>query len=148
MNTPINQTSKALGVWIVEDDPDQADLLTFLFEREGFSVQTFIDGVQCIDYAKDSAIMPDAMIIDLKLPYMSGFEVVAILRTFQNWDTLPILVISARAGSHDIAKAFECGANDYVRKPFDPIEMFARLYRLLQENRKRKLQSSTLGRER
>lgn len=139
-----SQTTTLLSVWIVEDDPDQAELLTFLFEREGFSVVMFGDGVQCIHRAKESTIMPDAMIVDLNLPYMSGFEVVATLRTFQSWDTLPILVISARAGSHDIDQAFKCGANDYVRKPFDPIEVFARLYRLLRENWKRKPESSTL----
>lgn len=138
---------KLATVWIIEDDEDQAELLTFLFEREGFGYMLFGDGVQCIAQAKKTAIIPDALIVDINLPYMNGFEVVVALRALPNWADVPMIVISARAGSHDIAKAFECGANDYVRKPFDPIEMFARLRRLLPEHHQKQSPLKTEGQQ-
>jgi two-component system KDP operon response regulator KdpE len=113
-------------VLVVDDDPQLARALRITLRAAGYEVVTAADGRSALREA--AAAHPELVILDLGLPDLDGTEVLAGLRP---WFTGPVLVLSARADSHDKIAALDAGADDYVSKPFDMGELLARLRALL-----------------
>jgi two-component system KDP operon response regulator KdpE len=113
-------------ILVVDDDPQLSRALRITLRAAGYEVVTASDGRTALHEA--AAEHPDLVILDLGLPDLDGTEVLAGLRP---WFTGPVLVLSARADSHDKIDALDAGADDYVSKPFDMGELLARLRALL-----------------
>jgi two-component system KDP operon response regulator KdpE len=113
-------------VLVVDDDPPLARALGITLRAAGHDVVTARDGRTALREAAQRH--PDIVVLDLGLPDLDGTEVLAGLRP---WFTGPVLVLSARADSHDKVDALDAGADDYVTKPFDMGELLARLRALL-----------------
>jgi two-component system KDP operon response regulator KdpE len=113
-------------VLVVDDDPQLARALRITLRAAGHDVRTAADGRAALREAAQQH--PDVVVLDLGLPDLDGTEVLAGLRP---WFTGPVLVLSARADSHDKIDALDAGADDYVTKPFDMGELLARLRALL-----------------
>jgi two-component system KDP operon response regulator KdpE len=113
-------------VLVVDDDPQLARALRITLRAAGHDVVTAASGRAALREAADRR--PDVVVLDLGLPDLDGVEVLAGLRP---WFTGPVLVLSARADSHDKIEALDAGADDYVTKPFDMGELLARLRALL-----------------
>ncbi len=109
-------------ILVVEDEPQIAGLIRDYLEHAGFAVLVAGDGAGALALAR--ARRPDAVVLDLGLPGMSGVEVIRGLR---GWTTVPIIVLSARDAERDKVAALDAGADDYVTKPFGMDELFARL---------------------
>ena len=109
-------------VLVVDDDPQLTRALRVTLRAAGYDVVTAADGRTALREA--AAEHPDLIMLDLGLPDLDGTEVLAGLRP---WFTGPVLVLSARADSHDKVGALDAGADDYVSKPFDMGELLARL---------------------
>ncbi len=115
---------------IVEDEAHLADGLRFNFEAEGFTVDTAETGEQALrllaqgDYA--------AMVLDVMLPGIDGFEVARSLRAQGNF--IPTLMLTARGRADDVVRGFEAGADDYLPKPFDLKVLIARVRGLLRRS--------------
>jgi DNA-binding response OmpR family regulator len=107
---------------VVEDDDSIRTALRWALEDEGYAVAEAVNGEDACRYVAESA--PDLMLVDLMLGAVDGFAVIREVR--RNHD-LPIIVVSARADTHDIVAALEAGADDYVTKPFQVKEITARL---------------------
>lgn len=118
-------------ILVVEDDDHIGYILRFLLERHGFLVELATDGRQALQRLKDPP--PDMVLLDIMLPYHDGLEVLAQLRTLPGWDTLPVLMLTAKAREGDVVRALDLGADDYVTKPFQPDEVLARIRRLLRK---------------
>ena len=116
-------------VLVAEDDPMMATLLKTRLEREGFRVSVYGNGLQALEAAMAS--VPDLVILDVRMPGMDGFEVLAALRGESRADKLPVLMLTSMGREADLVRAFELGADDYVVKPFSPTELLARMRRLL-----------------
>lgn len=115
-------------VLVVEDNEHAAYLLRRLLEHAGFEVSCSADGRDAI--AKLDSMEPvDLMILDLMLPYVSGYQVLIEARKHAKWLRVPIIVVTARTLEMDAVRALETGANDFVRKPFHPDELIARVRR-------------------
>ena len=114
------------GVLVVDDDPQLTRALRITLRAAGYDVVTAADGRSALHQAATEH--PDIVILDLGLPDLDGIEVLAGLRP---WFTGPVLVLSARADSHDKIDALDAGADDYVSKPFDMGELLARLRALI-----------------
>jgi two-component system response regulator MprA len=112
-----------MRVLIVEDEMEMAELLKGGLEEENHSVSIAFDGRSGLEFATSADF--DAIVLDLMLPGLDGFEIVRRLRRRQN--KTPILVLTARDAITDIAKALDMGADDYLTKPFSFIELLARL---------------------
>ena len=108
-------------VLIVEDDHAIRSLLRLLFEDDGYEVREAADGITALQ-AFDAASL-DLVILDLRLPGMSGFDV---CREIRKTSGVPIIIVSAQQDSHDIVAGLELGADDYVTKPFNDRELLAR----------------------
>jgi two-component system phosphate regulon response regulator PhoB len=111
---------------IVEDDPDVLDILSNTFRKSGeFEIVTASDGMEGMRLARDQT--PDALILDLMLPGMTGLEVCRILKSDVTTRGLPILILTAKADEFDRINGFELGADDYITKPFSPREVLLRV---------------------
>ncbi|MGM3386804.1 response regulator [Stutzerimonas stutzeri] len=121
-------------ILMVEDEEDIAFLIRFMLERHGFSVEHAADGRQALEKLA-SASPPDLTLMDIMLPYHDGLELIERLRAQPGWESVPVLMLTAKAREVDIVRALELGADDYVTKPFQPEELLARIRRLLRKPR-------------
>jgi two-component system, OmpR family, response regulator MtrA len=109
-------------VLLIEDDADLRALLTVLLEDEGHQVEGHSTGEAAL--ARLDVVDPDIVVVDVGLPGMSGFDVVAAVR--QRSD-IAVLILTARTDSADVVTGLEAGADDYVTKPFVVDELMARI---------------------
>lgn len=109
-------------VLVVDDEPQLLRALRINLTARGYDVRTAADGRHAL--ADAATFAPDIIVLDLGLPDMDGIEVIHGLR---GWTTVPIIVLSGRAGSPDKVGALDAGADDYVTKPFGVDELLARL---------------------
>ncbi|MFE9193469.1 response regulator transcription factor [Micromonospora sp. NPDC007208] len=116
-----------MRVLVVEDETRLAAALQRGLQAEGFAVDVAANGPAGLDAARHGGY--DAMILDVMLPGLSGYELVRRLRTEQHW--LPVLMLSAKDGEYDQADGLDCGADDYLTKPFSYVVLLARLRALL-----------------
>jgi len=119
-------TANGKTVLVVDDEPTLVATLKYNLEREGYRVVTAGDGEKALALARSER--PDLMILDLMLPSLDGLEVCRILSREMS---LPILMLTARAGEFDKVVGLEIGADDYVTKPFSTRELLARVRALL-----------------
>jgi len=122
--------ARAETVLIVEDDDHMRMLLQHLLEREGYQTMLASDGRRAYDLV-DTLPPTRLVLLDVMLPYHSGFEVVAHIRSKELWQAVPIIMLTADSAEGDIVRALDAGASDYVVKPFNPKELMARLRRFL-----------------
>jgi len=117
----------------VDDDEHIAYLLDFLLERNGYIVISASDGQEFVDLL-ERAPAPDLILLDIMLPYFDGFELIKRVRKNEAWKDTPILVLSSCQNEKDVVQGLDAGANDYITKPFQPMELIARIKRLLGSN--------------
>jgi DNA-binding response OmpR family regulator len=121
-------TAAPARIVIAEDDPDVVRILDSRLQASGYQTVLAFDGKQALDAIGTSA--PDMVLLDLMLPRLTGFEVLAALKK-RGGPKPPIVVLSARGREEDVTRAFDLGADDYITKPFGPEELLARVARLL-----------------
>ncbi|MCI5970057.1 MAG: response regulator transcription factor [Oscillospiraceae bacterium] len=109
-------------ILVVEDDTPVRNLITTTLKMHDYKYLTAKDGASAIMEA--SSYNPDVILLDLGLPDVDGIEVIKKIRT---WSNSPIIVISARSEDSDKIEALDCGADDYLTKPFSVEELLARL---------------------
>lgn len=109
-------------VLVVDDEPQILRALQINLHAHGYTVVPAANGTTALAAAQTQVI--DVVVLDLGLPDMDGLDVIAGLR---GWTGVPIIVLSARHGSHDKVEALDAGADDYVTKPFGLDELLARL---------------------
>jgi DNA-binding response OmpR family regulator len=113
---------------LIEDNADVAYLLRFMLQRDGYAVHTLTNGRDAQQFVAESR-PTDVVILDLMLPYIDGFELLAQIRESNAWRDVPVVVLSGKVTERDIVRAIELGANDYVTKPYKPLELSARIRR-------------------
>ena len=116
------------SILVAEDQTDIRDLLVMNLRSAGYEVSAVGDGEQAL--ARQLASPADLLVLDLMMPRMTGFDVLAGLRDMG--EARPrVIVLSARGREEDVIRAFALGADDFVAKPFNPHELLARIARLV-----------------
>ncbi len=118
-------------VLLVEDDSTLSFIVQDALVREGFDVVCAPNGEAGLKLFRESN--PDIIVADVMMPRMDGFEMVRLIR-FET-SSVPVLFLTARTALDDVVKGFELGANDYIRKPFQILELVVRIKALLKRNR-------------
>lgn len=113
-------------ILIVDDEKQLVSLVKLHMEMAGYEVLSASDGEKAMFIIKEER--PDLIILDLMIPKIDGWEVCKRLRTVGD---IPVIMLTARTDTDDKLKGFECGADDYVTKPFSPRELVARVKRVL-----------------
>ena len=117
-------------VLVVDDDATIRRLLQITLETEGFSVTTAGDGVEGLRKAQEEP-RPDLVLLDIMMPGMDGLQVCHTLKNDPSTQKLPVVLLSAKAQSHDIELGLRVGADDYITKPPDLLDLVARVRQLL-----------------
>jgi len=117
-------------ILIVEDNEDLAFGLRTALEFEGYAVDVASDGKDGLEHAL--ATPPDLVVLDLMLPGIDGYAVLRELR--RRGAQMPVLILTARGEEADVVLGFDCGADDYVTKPFSTAELLARARALLRRS--------------
>jgi two-component system, OmpR family, phosphate regulon response regulator PhoB len=112
-------------VLIVEDEAPLVTMLRYNLEKEGFAVRAAGDGEEALLQIAEHK--PDAVLLDLMLPFVSGIEVCRQIRRAPETRSLPVIMLTARGEESDRVRGLNSGADDYVVKPFSPSELIARL---------------------
>lgn len=130
-----------MRILVIEDDKRLATTLRRGLEAEGFAVDNALDGEVGVWLATEHPY--DAIVLDIMLPKLNGFQVCANLREQGKWT--PILMLTAKDGELDEAEALDTGADDYLRKPFSYVVLVARLRALLRRGATERPVSLTVG---
>ena len=109
-------------ILVVEDEKAISDILVFNLQREGYDTLAAYDGAEGLRCALEEA--PDLILLDVMLPEMDGFEVCRRVRAQSD---IPIIMLTAREEEADKVMGLELGADDYITKPFNPLELVARV---------------------
>lgn len=118
------------SILVVEDDDHISQVLRFMLERQGYRVTHMADGRAASAYIAANGA-PDLVLLDVMLPYVDGFGIVALIRAQPAWREVPVLMLTAKNTERDTVRGLDAGANDFVVKPFQPQELLARVRRFL-----------------
>jgi CheY-like chemotaxis protein len=113
-----------------DDDPTTTAIIRAVVTQNAMTCHVARDGREALELAR--TLLPDAIILDVNMPYRDGFEVLTAVRQEATTATIPVLMLTSVQQESDIVKAFRLGADDYVAKPFNPMELLARIKRLVQ----------------
>lgn len=125
-----HQTISRKKIMIVDDEPYVIRSLSFVLRKEGYQVETAINGLDALERLKSSK--PDLLFLDLQLPLIDGFEVCRQIKSDPELQDIYIILLTAKGQDTDRTKGLSAGANEYLTKPFSPKELLARLRNLFQ----------------
>jgi len=114
-----------LTVLVIDDDPVILELLRVNFEIEGFDVICATDGEEGLKRAQVDH--PDVVISDIMMPRRDGLQLLTDLKGDPLTEDLPVILLSAKAQRSEVQQGLDLGADDYITKPFDPLELIDRL---------------------
>jgi len=124
-------------ILVIDDLPENVFMLQDRLEHEGFEVLTAYDGYTGIDKARNE--LPDLILLDVMMPDITGLEVCKILVNEPTTKDIPIILVTAKSGAEDTKEGLEAGAFDYIKKPFNRIELLARVKSALKLSEAHKL---------
>lgn len=127
------QTISTLRALVVEDNEHVLYMLDFILRRAGYEVIA-VDNGRDAQATIENVPPVDIIVLDLMLPYVSGYQLITNIRDDPEWQHVPIIVVSGKVMEDDIVKALDLGANDYVTKPFRPEELLARMRRIVADH--------------
>src|SRR5213594_3905912 len=111
-------------ILIVDDEPFNLDLLEQELADQDYALEKASDGVEALE--KVDAFEPDVILLDYMMPRMNGIEVVKRLKQHEKHKGIPVILLTAKGSQEDKARGLDAGADDYVVKPFEPLELLAR----------------------
>ncbi len=117
------------SILLVDDEQDLLDLLSYNLAKDGHEIRTATNGIHAIRSLEKS--LPEAVVLDLMMPHMDGLQFLREIRSRNEWNRVPVLMLTARGAVEDRIKGLEMGADDYLSKPFSPKELILRLRALL-----------------
>lgn len=126
--SPAEPRSRPL-VLVADDDRDILQLVSFRLERADYEVVQANDGEEALRLVKE--LHPDLAVLDLMMPKLNGYEVIREIRRDEETKAIPVILLTARVQEADVARGFEAGADDYLKKPFSPQELRARVHAIL-----------------
>jgi DNA-binding response OmpR family regulator len=116
-------------ILVADDEDDVRELVSYRLTRSGYGVVEAVDGEQALQLARDR--LPDLAVLDVMMPKLDGYELTTKMRSDDRLQRIPVILLTARAQETDVSRGFEVGADDYLRKPFNPDELLARVRAVL-----------------
>jgi DNA-binding response OmpR family regulator len=116
-------------ILVADDDHDILQLVSFRLERADYEVVQANDGEEALRLVKE--LRPDLAVLDLMMPKLNGYEVIREIRRDEETKAIPVILLTARVQEADVARGFEAGADDYLKKPFSQQELRARVQAIL-----------------
>lgn len=117
MSSTNNTGQNCIEVLIVEDNPTQAFLLQRLLKKSGYTVSVACNGVEALAHLQEN--IPSLVISDILMPEMDGYELCRKIKTQDGLKRIPVMLLTQLSEPKDIIKGLECGADNFVTKPYD-----------------------------
>jgi CheY-like chemotaxis protein len=114
-----------------DDDPTTTAIVRAVVSQNKMTCHTASDGRQALETIR--AVNPALVVLDVNMPFLDGFEVLANIRQHPATRTTPVVMLTSVQQEADVVRAFSLGADDYIVKPFNPMELLARIQRLLKK---------------
>src|SRR5215469_4182600 len=116
-------------ILVVDDVPDNLDILQMRLESQGYEVATAGDGVEALEKTRE--LLPDLVLLDIMMPKMDGIEAVKTLKADSSLPFIPVILVTAKTDSKDVIVGLESGGDDYLTKPVDHAALLARVRSML-----------------
>jgi diguanylate cyclase len=126
----ILELAEQTKILVIDDEPDNFDVIEALLHKDNYRVDYAASGQQGLDRLAN--IQPDVILLDVMMPNMDGIEVCRRIRQNTQWQNIPIVMVTALSGKEDLAKCMGAGANDFISKPVNGIELRARVRSMVQ----------------
>ena len=124
-----NEQVHPVEILVAEDSATQAEQLRFLLERQGYIVRVAANGRLALAAVREHR--PTLVITDVVMPEMDGYQLCTALKSDPESSEIPVVIVTSLAGIQDIAKSLECGADNFIRKPYEPKMLLARIEYIL-----------------
>jgi len=134
-----------IEILIAEDSPTQAEQLQYLLEQNGYHVTTAANGLLAL--AAMSHRKPHLVISDVVMPEMDGYALCHAIKANKDMENIPVMLVTSLSDVRDVMKGLECGADHFIRKPYDEKYLLSHIDYLLVNRRMRKNQSVQMGME-
>jgi two-component system alkaline phosphatase synthesis response regulator PhoP/two-component system response regulator VicR len=121
-----------LKVLVCDDERHIVRLIQVNLERQGYNVVTAFDGKEGLEKIRSEK--PNLVVLDVMMPYMDGFEVLKTIRREPETESLPVIMLTAKAQDKDVFEGYHYGADMYLTKPFNPMELVTFVKRIAQGN--------------
>lgn len=115
-------------ILVCDDERHIVRLIQVNLERQGYQVTTAFDGKEGLEKIRSEK--PDLVVLDVMMPYMDGFEVLKTIRREPETESLPVIMLTAKAQDKDVFEGYHYGADMYLTKPFNPMELVAFVKRI------------------
>jgi hypothetical protein len=125
----MKEPKRAVRVLIVEDSPTQSQELRIILESEGFTVATAAEGQSCLERLKAAPF--DLVLSDVMMPGLSGYDLCRKIKTEMGRKDIPVILLTTLASPSDIIKGLECGADNFITKPYEPNYLIGRINQIL-----------------
>lgn len=125
-----NPKSKMLSVLIVDDSPTVRQISSSMVKGAGWQPITARDGLEALEILQAFRELPDAILTDVEMPRMSGYELLSALKREENLRDIPVVMITSRCGEKHRQKAFELGVSEYLTKPYEDTKLIETIRRL------------------
>ncbi len=143
MDSPQAVVHKGAEILVAEDSPTQAEKLKYLLSELGYVVTIAANGKQALAAARKRK--PAILITDVVMPEMSGFDLCKAIKSEPDLRDIPVILVTSLASAHDVIKGLECGADNFIRKPYDEKYLFSRIDYLLTNRVLRKTERVQIG---
>ncbi|GAB1543680.1 response regulator [Scytonema sp. NUACC21] len=117
------------SVWVVDDEPNGFEVIELLLRREGYHLNYFSSGKEALNRLETT--LPDAILLDVMMPEIDGIETCSRIKANPQWKHIPIIIVTALNSKEDLARALESGADDFLTKPVNGLELRARVRSML-----------------
>ncbi len=119
-------------ILFVDDEPDLIAATKLYFDDEGYEISAAYDGAEALEALSDADVLPDVVILDVRMPRMSGWDVLRMIRGNKEWRALPVIMLTAAASEADQARGWDLGVDWYHTKPFNPKDLLTIVRRVVQ----------------
>lgn len=116
-------------ILVADDEPDVRELVVYRMTRSGYDVIEAKNGEEAFELAV--AHLPDLILADVMMPRVDGYELTRRLRAEHTTQRIPVILLTAKSQEADVSQGFDAGADDYLKKPFNPDELVARVRAVL-----------------
>lgn len=121
----MNELIKNIHILVVDDNKENLRVVSNFLKTKGYNITLALDGNEAINIARDEKI--DLILLDVMMPMFDGYDTCKILKEEKELKDIPVIFLTAKTETEDIVKGFNAGAVDYITKPFNKEELFARV---------------------
>ncbi|MDM8536298.1 response regulator [Desulfobacterales bacterium HSG17] len=121
----MSEESQSPRIMIVDDETKNIQVLGTLLQQKGYYIYVAQNGKEALEIIKE--VLPDLILLDIMMPEPDGFEVCRLLKKEAKTKDIPVIFLTVKSDSSDIIRGFILGAADYVTKPFNSVELLARI---------------------